>query len=179
MQGVFSNAVFMVDHGLPALHDAVGAHRRHPARQRLTKARVVAGGASPARSPASRWCIPFDLGNEDRFNVFYWLISVVILFYGMRAWQGDQGYNAAARTPHEAKMANILNGWRFRVLMLVTLVLPICIRTLLHHPAYTPSDAAMVQEAAEAACATESAAVRSCARLIALSAACCRPACSG
>ena len=55
---------------------------------------------------------------EANFNVWYWIISVVVLFYGMRAWQGDQGYNAAAKNAHEAKMANILNGWRFRVLML-------------------------------------------------------------
>ena len=33
-------------------------------------------------------------------------------------------------------MANILNGWRFRVLMLIVLVLPISIRTMMHHPAY-------------------------------------------
>ena len=79
---------------------------------------------------------PFKLGNEARFNIWYWIISVVVIIYGMRAWQGDQGYNAAARTPHEARMANILNGWRFRVLMLIVVVLPIYIRTLMHHPAY-------------------------------------------
>ena len=77
---------------------------------------------------------PFKLEGEQNFNVWYWLISVVVMFYGMRAWQGDQGYNAAAKNAHEAKMANILNGWRFRVLMLITVVLPICIRTLMHHP---------------------------------------------
>jgi Na+/proline symporter len=79
---------------------------------------------------------PFKLGEEANFNVWYWLISVVVLFYGMRAWQGDQGYNAAARNPHEARMANILNGWRFRVLMLITIVLPLAIRVMLHHPDY-------------------------------------------
>ncbi|MBI4879356.1 MAG: sodium:solute symporter [Planctomycetes bacterium] len=89
---------------------------------------------------------PFRLQGEENFNVWYWVISVVVLFYGMRAWQGDQGYNAAARNAHEAQMANILNGWRFRVLMLITIVLPICVRTLMHHPEYA-AQAAVVNDA--------------------------------
>ena len=77
---------------------------------------------------------PFDLGGEDRFNAFYWVISVIVLFYGMLGWQGTSGYNASAIDAHEAKMANILNGWRYRVLMLITLVLPICIRVVMTSP---------------------------------------------
>ncbi len=77
---------------------------------------------------------PFDLGEEQRFDAFYWVISVVVLFYGMLGWQGTSGYNAAAIDAHEAKMANILNGWRYRVLMLITLVLPICIRVVMTSP---------------------------------------------
>ena len=77
---------------------------------------------------------PFDLGQEADFNAFYWVISVVVLFYGMLGWQGTSGYNAAAIDAHEAKMANILNGWRYRVLMLITLVLPICIRVVMTSP---------------------------------------------
>jgi hypothetical protein len=56
---------------------------------------------------------PLGIGAESQFNAFYWLISAFILFYTMRAWQGDQGYNAAAITPHEAKMATVLSGWRW------------------------------------------------------------------
>ena len=77
---------------------------------------------------------PFDLGQEEQFNAFYWVISVIVLFYGMLGWQGTSGYNAAAIDAHEAKMANILNGWRFRVLLLITLVLPICIRVVMNCP---------------------------------------------
>ena len=42
-------------------------------------------------------------------------------------------------------MANILNGWRFRVLMLITIVLPIAIRTMMHHPEYAPQAAAVIE----------------------------------
>ena len=147
MQGVFSNYVFMIVMAF-LLFTMPWEHIADTLLGNVFEGSVVAAG-EPSPIAGKSMVHPFDLGNEDRFNVFYWLISVVILFYGMRAWQGDQGYNAAARTPHEAKMANILNGWRFRVLMLVTLVLPICIRTLLHHPAYI-EDAAVVQEAVAA-----------------------------
>ncbi|MDG2020596.1 MAG: hypothetical protein P8J59_01455 [Phycisphaerales bacterium] len=84
---------------------------------------------------------PFDLGQEEQFNAFYWVISVVVLFYGMLGWQGTSGYNAAAIDAHEAKMANILNGWRFRVLLLITLVLPICIRVVMNSPAHADAAA--------------------------------------
>ncbi|MSR40413.1 MAG: hypothetical protein EXS10_00705 [Phycisphaerales bacterium] len=79
---------------------------------------------------------PSAMAAEENFNVTYWMIQIVILLYTAKAWQGDQGYNAAALSPHESKMANILNGWRFRVFMLITLVLPLCVRTMIEHPGY-------------------------------------------
>jgi Na+/proline symporter len=87
---------------------------------------------------------PFDLGQAADFNAFYWVISVVVLFYGMLGRQGTSGYNAAAIDAHEAKMANILNGWRFRVLLLITLVLPICIRVVMTGSDHA-SDAAAIE----------------------------------
>ncbi len=97
---------------------------------------------------------PSAMAAEQNFNITYWMIQVVILLYTAKAWQGDQGYNAAALTPHESKMANILNGWRFRVLMLITLVLPLCVRTMLEHPSYAVEGQA-VREAIAALPSTE------------------------
>ena len=102
---------------------------------------------------------PQSLKDEANFNPTYWMISAFTLFYTAKAWQGDQGYNASAATPHESKMANILNGWRFRVLMLLTLVVPLCIRCLLEHPNYAQSAAAM-REAVSAIPATQVAELR-------------------
>ena len=53
---------------------------------------------------------PSSLEQEENFNITYWAIQAIIILYTAKAWQGDQGYNAAAVTPHESKMANILNG---------------------------------------------------------------------
>ena len=87
-----------------------------------------------AVAPGHSMVNPLDIGKEQQFNALYWLISAFTLFYTMRAWQGDQGYNAAALTPHEAKMAQLLSGWRWRVLMLVAIVVPIGVKAILTHP---------------------------------------------
>jgi len=79
---------------------------------------------------------PFDLEKQSDFNIFYYVITVITLFYAARGWQGTQGYNCSAINAHEAKMSFILGQWRFRVLMLITIVLPICMKTFLTHPDY-------------------------------------------
>jgi len=145
LQGVFCNFVFL---GVCTylLWQVPWSHVTDVLLGRVWEGRWVDAAAGVA-APAGRSLIhPFKLDAEEQFNPFYWVISVVVLFYGMRAWQGDQGYNAAATTAHEARMANILNGWRFRVLMLVVLVLPISIRTMIHHPAYQERAAAVQAE---------------------------------
>jgi SSS family solute:Na+ symporter len=104
-------------------------------------------GETLLAQPAGKSMVdPLGIGEESQFNAFYWLISAFILFYTMRAWQGDQGYNAAAITPHEAKMATVLSGWRWRVLMLASLVIPVCVKVFLTHPEYA-AQAAPVHEA--------------------------------
>ncbi len=140
LQGVFSNVVFLVLIGFVLFH-IPWEHMADTLIGRVYEGQVVAATADPLAGKSL--VNPFDLSRETNFDVFYWLISVVVLFYGMRAWQGDQGYNAAAKSAHEARMANILNGWRWRVLMLITVVLPLAIRTLMHHPAYA-AEAALV-----------------------------------
>ena len=84
---------------------------------------------------------PFDIGGEQQFNIWYWLISAFVIIYTMKAWQGGAGYNSAALTPHESKMATVLEGWRWRVLLLVALVVPISVRTFLEHPSFAQASA--------------------------------------
>jgi len=104
------------------------------------------GDALLAAPPDKSMVHPFKLGEETHFNFWYYAISVVIIFYGAMGWQGTQGYNCAARNAHEAKMAGILKGWRPRVLMLIVVVVPICVRTMMHDPAYF-EEAATIQAA--------------------------------
>lgn len=86
---------------------------------------------------------PLGLQDEQNFNVVYWLISAFTLFYACRAWQGDQGYNSAARDAHEARMGQLLNGWRYRTLMLVTVLVPLAARAFLTHPEHAAASAGL------------------------------------
>jgi SSS family solute:Na+ symporter len=101
-------------------------------------------GDALLQAPAEESLVhPFHLGEETHFNLGYYLISVVIVFYCVLGWQGTQGYNCCAKDAHEAKMAGILNGWRFRVLMLIVVVVPVAVRALQHDPAFGAEAAAV------------------------------------
>lgn len=91
---------------------------------------------------------PFHIGEEADFNPWFYLIGMVILFYGMLGWQGAAGYNSAPRNAHEAKMANILAGWRFRVLMLITIIVPVCVHVFFQHADFAQQAAEVNQQLA-------------------------------
>lgn len=79
---------------------------------------------------------PFDQGGISDFNVWFFMIFAFKLFYNRLGWQGTQGYNCAAKSPHEAKMAGILAEWRGGVTYLIIMLIPICAYVLLHHPQF-------------------------------------------
>jgi len=132
LQGVFANIVFAV----------IIFYLLYTLRwDRMTETMLMA--------PVERSLVhPFHIGEQSHFNIWYFLISIVVVFYGVLGWQGAQGYNCCAKDAHEAKMAGILNGWRFRVLLLIAIVVPIGVRTVLHHPDFT-EQAAVVQQSIE------------------------------
>ena len=96
-----------------------------------------------ATEPGKSLINPFDMGKEENFNIWFYLISVVIFFYCAMGWQGTAGYYSSAKSPHESKMAQMLQHWRLRVLMLVVLVVPLCLRTYMRHPDYTEAATAL------------------------------------
>lgn len=79
---------------------------------------------------------PFKQGELADFNVWFFIILGVLQIYGYKAWQGSQGYNAAAKTPHEAKMATILGEFRGMITLLMLLLVPIFIFAYLHLPQF-------------------------------------------
>ena len=86
-------------------------------------------------APAGKSLVnPFDVKDQPDFDIWYYVISVVVVFYGVMTWQGTQGYNCCAKDAHEAKMAGILNGWRMRVLLVIALITPLAVKTFLDHP---------------------------------------------
>ncbi|MEM6852857.1 MAG: hypothetical protein AAF593_00430 [Planctomycetota bacterium] len=64
---------------------------------------------------------PFKQSGLDGSNPWFFVMMAVLSVYQYRVWQGSQAYNASARSPHEAKMANVLAGFRG---MLQSLMIP-------------------------------------------------------
>lgn len=79
---------------------------------------------------------PFKQGDTVDFNPAFFFMIALLNVYGFKAWQGSQGYNAAPKSPHEAKMANILGMFRGQVLFLLTMLVPLFIFAMLHLPEY-------------------------------------------
>lgn len=80
---------------------------------------------------------PFNTGEIPDFNVWYFLIAAVSGFYSYMSWQGTQGFNCAARSPHEQKMGGIIGIWRQLPLTLILVMLPIAAYSVLHLPEFS------------------------------------------
>ncbi|BDI32826.1 hypothetical protein CCAX7_48770 [Capsulimonas corticalis] len=79
---------------------------------------------------------PFHTGQVKDFNVWYYLISIVVMVYGSQTWLGAQGFMTSARNPHEQRMGSLIGVWRQAPLKLMTLVLPLAAFTVLHDAHY-------------------------------------------
>jgi solute:Na+ symporter, SSS family len=80
---------------------------------------------------------PFKGGNVSDFNLSFFLMSAFICIYGYRAWQGVQGYQCAAKNPHEARMANILACWRDSTIRILLVSAPICAYVVMQNPKFS------------------------------------------
>ena len=69
---------------------------------------------------------PFKIAGKKDFNFWFYLVAALLSVYSGRIWQGSQGYNASATTPHEARMSNILATFRSVPINLFVIVLPLC-----------------------------------------------------
>ncbi len=79
---------------------------------------------------------PFKAGEVEDFNIWYFLIGVFGMIYNARSWQGNSGFSAAAKTPHEAQMAGIIGSWRAIAAGLCWLMIPLAAYAVLHLPKF-------------------------------------------
>ncbi|HBG25617.1 MAG: hypothetical protein A2Y10_01190 [Planctomycetes bacterium GWF2_41_51] len=75
---------------------------------------------------------PFDIKDFHGFNIWYFIFQVSLIIYGFRAWQGSQGYSCSAKSPHEARMAGVLVGWREYIVQIFVVFIPVCIFVVLN-----------------------------------------------
>ena len=85
---------------------------------------------------------PTNTGETDNFNATYFLIGVFGAFFSFMAWQGNQGYFCAAKSPHEARMGRVIGQLRPITQTLTIVLLPICAFTFLHHADFASGAAA-------------------------------------
>jgi SSS family solute:Na+ symporter len=85
---------------------------------------------------------PFKVQNAENFNMAFYMILAFTASYGFLSWQGAQGYNAAARNAHEARMGKSLSVWRMLIQNLFMMVLPVCAYTFMKHPDFFTQSAA-------------------------------------
>lgn len=76
---------------------------------------------------------PFKTSHVEDFNFWFFLIGVAVVLYGPLSWQGTQGYNASARSAHEAKMGSALSMWRGFPQNVALMMVPIVAYTLMNH----------------------------------------------
>ncbi|RLD10360.1 MAG: sodium:solute symporter [Chlamydiae bacterium] len=79
---------------------------------------------------------PFHTSKVDGFNFFFFIIGALLSVYGVRAWQGSQGYNCSAKSAHEARMAGILGAWRVIAQTLFMVLLPVGAYVILHNASF-------------------------------------------
>ena len=92
---------------------------------------------------------PFDTGKLQDFNLAYVLISIVGSVYAYMAWQGNQGFNCAAASPHEAKMGRILGTWRSGALYVMLALIAAAAYTFMHHPDFAEGASGVTAELAQ------------------------------
>ena len=77
---------------------------------------------------------PFKATEVQDFNIWFFFIGMFGLVYTKLAWQGNSSVSVAAKSAHEAKMADVLTNWRLIPQWGLFLVfVPIIAYTVLHH----------------------------------------------
>ena len=79
---------------------------------------------------------PMKTGGTENFNLVYFMIASFVAFYAYMAWQGGQGYNSSARSPHEARMGRVVGQLRSVTQTLPLVLLPVCAFVFMHHPGF-------------------------------------------
>ena len=77
---------------------------------------------------------PFRTSKTEDFNFWYFFIGMVGIWYGKLSWQGPQGSFTSAKSPHEAKMAEVLGNLRnIPQWSLFLYFVPVVAYTIMHH----------------------------------------------
>jgi SSS family solute:Na+ symporter len=91
--------------------------------------------------PGKSWINPFDTSEVRDFNIWFVITTFLLRVYTQMALQNKQGFNSAAKSAHESRMAGILGEWRGYARTLMLLLLGVCAVTFMNHPALSAQSA--------------------------------------
>jgi SSS family solute:Na+ symporter len=80
---------------------------------------------------------PFATKGIVDFNYSFFIIGIILMFIRTGTWQNTSAYAAAAKSPHEAKMARCLGTWRGLALKSLFVFIPICAVAFFTLPAFS------------------------------------------
>jgi SSS family solute:Na+ symporter len=80
---------------------------------------------------------PMDIGRQEDFNMYFYLIVMFVAMYSVGSFQGAQGYSSSAINPHEAKMAGIIGSLRGAMISLGLMLIPISVLVYMNHPDFS------------------------------------------
>jgi SSS family solute:Na+ symporter len=101
-------------------------------------------------TPAQKSLInPFDAHDIEDFNIWFVLMAMLMSVYTTMAMQNKQGFNSAARTPHESRMGHVLGHWRGYARILMLLALGLCVTTYIRHPDFAEKARPIQQQIAQ------------------------------
>ncbi len=91
-----------------------------------------------SKAPADASLVnPMKTSGTDNFNLYYYLIQAFVFFFMFMAWQGNQGYFCAAKTPHDAKMGRVFGSFRTLIQSVPMVLLPVGAYALLVLPEFS------------------------------------------
>ena len=80
---------------------------------------------------------PYDISKLRDFNLFYIFVGIFGGILNRMSWSGTQGYNAAAATPHEQKMGQVLGAWRGGFSGMMFILLAVVAYTFMNNAAFS------------------------------------------
>ena len=79
---------------------------------------------------------PLDTQKVGDFNLWFFIMGIIMGLLTSGTWQGGSGYSACAKSPHEMKMSRFLGTWRSLIQLVLLLFIPICAMVFFHHAKY-------------------------------------------
>ena len=79
---------------------------------------------------------PFKQTSLPDFGPSFFIMMTILYVAKTGIWQGGAGFMTSAKTPHEARMGNILSSWRWLMITLGTVAFAVAAYVLIWNPIY-------------------------------------------